>query len=173
MGRTACAQDRTGQTQRTDMRNKKALRQPYAQVAGCMLQGFLSSVLLRWLPTRQPGTTRAAAAHWAPGSRNGATVQVLVLAQSKDMSGTLARGSGASGSSSASSACGTLGIARRSHRQTGGVHGNWEGMFLRVVLTGGTRLGEILIRRLVELDHAPSWGREKSRASRPAGSFIR
>lgn len=82
----------------------------------------------------------------------------------------MARGSGASGSSSASSVCGTLGTARRSHRRD---HGNWEGMFLRVVLTGGTRLGEILIRRLVELDHAPSWGGEKSRASRPAGSFIR
>lgn len=144
------------------MRNRKALRQPYAQVAGCMLQGFLSSVLLRWLPTRDNSGSRSTLGTWEEERGHGPGLGP-VQGHVKDM----ARGSGASGSSSASSACGTLGTARRSHRRD---HGNWEGMFLRVVLTGGTRLGEILKRRLAELDHAPSWGGEKSRASRPAGS---
>lgn len=51
-----------------------------------------------------------------------------------------------------SSACETAHIARRSHGQN---HGSWEGRFLQVVLTGGTRLGESLIRRLVELKSRP------------------
>lgn len=67
------------------------------------------------------------------------------------------------------SACETAHIARRSHGQD---HGSWEGRFLQVVLTGGTRLGESLIRRLVELKSRPVLDeRVDSRTSQPAGSF--
>lgn len=61
--------------------------------------------------------------------------------------------------------CETLDIARRSH---GHDHGSREGRLVQVVLTGGTRLGRSLIRRLVELNHDQSAILDESRVG-PAG----
>lgn len=121
-----------------------------------MLQAFffLSSVFLR--PCR-PRTTRAAA---ALGTRR--PQYRLGVSSHTYLPGTWLAGlmvhqirSTSRQTYTPSSACETAHIARRSHGQN---HGSWEGRFLQVVLTGGTRLGESLIRRLIELKSRPVLG---------------
>lgn len=144
MARNGNGMDRTATEQnKQTRRTEQTLRQPHAQSGSphVLHAGFLSSVSLRRCRRR---TTRAPA---ALGRRRPPSKKIQVSWSTEI------------------DVCETLDIARRWH---GHDHGHREGRLVQVVLTGGTRLGRSLIRRLVGLNHDQSAVLDESRVG-PAG----